>query len=166
MSVSSSVFNCMTRTTLKITIFLFITSLSFKAERSIAQEIYSKAYGHKGNPALIYVHGGPRGNSTLFEGTTAKKLADKGFYVIVYDRRGEGRSGDSTAKLTFDEAFLDLNNLMKQYGLLKVSLLGHSFGGIVSTLFARKYPEKIERLICWPDCSRNRNLTTIYLRQA
>lgn len=57
-----------------------------------AQQLYSKAYGDPKNPAIIYLHGGPRGNATLFEGTTANALAERGFYVIVYDRRGEGRS--------------------------------------------------------------------------
>ena len=131
----------------KIAVVLLITVLSLKTERSIAQQIYSKAYGQKENPAIIYVHGGPRGNSTLFEGTTATALAKKGYYVIVYDRRGEGRSADPNAKLTFEEAALDLNVLIKQYGLKKVSILGHSFGGIVSTLFTNDYPEKVERLI-------------------
>lgn len=131
----------------KIAVVLLITVLSLKTERSIAQQIYSKAYGQKENPAIIYVHGGPRGNSTLFEGTTATALVKKGYYVIVYDRRGEGRSADPNAKLTFEEAALDLNVLIKQYGLKKVSILGHSFGGIVSTLFTNDYPEKVERLI-------------------
>ena len=133
--------------TVFITLCASIAILWISAPVSIAQEIYSKAYGQKGDPAIIYLHGGPRGNATLFEGTTASALAKKGFYVIVYDRRGEGRSVDTAAKLTFDEAFLDLNNLIKQYDLTKVSLLGHSFGGIVSTLYTDKFPEKVERLI-------------------
>lgn len=112
-----------------------------------AQNLYSKAYGDRKNPPLIYIHGGPRGNSTLFEGTTAQRLADRGFFVIAYDRRGEGRSADASAKLNFDEAFDDLNQLIRQYGLKKVNLIGHSFGGIVSTLFTNQYPEKVERLI-------------------
>lgn len=141
------VFQYLSNLKFKIAFFLFITVLSLKTESSIAQQIYSKAYGQKGNPALIYVHGGPRGNSTLFEGTTAAALAKKGYYVIVYDRRGEGRSADPNAKLTFEEAALDLNGLIKQYGLKKVSILGHSFGGLVSTLFTNANPEKVERLI-------------------
>lgn len=147
MSSLPSVYNRITTIKLKITLFVFITLLSVNTQRSIAQQIYSKAYGQKENPALIYVHGGPRGNSTLFEGTTAAALAERGFYVIVYDRRGEGRSTDPNAKLTFDEASLDLNELIKLYGLTKVSILGHSFGGIVSTLFANSFPEKLDRLI-------------------
>jgi proline iminopeptidase len=93
------------------------------------------------------MHGGPRGNSTLFEATTANALAKKGFYVIVYDRRGEGRSIDTDAKINFDEAFSDLNKLIGEYDLAKVNLLGHSFGGIVSTLYTDRFPQKVERLI-------------------
>lgn len=112
-----------------------------------AQKIYSKAYGSKNNPAIIYVHGGPRGNATLFEGTTAQALADKGFYVIAYDRRGEGRSFDTTASFTFRESFHDLNNLLDEYQLEKVTIIGHSFGGIVATLYTESNPERVERLI-------------------
>ena len=84
------------------------------------QTIYSKAYGESENPVIIFIHGGPRGNSTLFEGTTAEKLAEKGFYVIAYDRRGEGRSIDTTANFTFQEAIDDLNNIYKKYDLIKL----------------------------------------------
>ena len=109
-------------------------------------ELYVKTYGNPAKPALLYIHGGPRGNSTLFEGTTAQTLADRGFYVIVYDRRGEGRSADSAASFTFDEAFTDLNALLSSLKLSKVNLLGHSFGGIVASLYSEKHPEKIQRL--------------------
>lgn len=109
-------------------------------------ELYVKTYGDPAKPALLYIHGGPRGNSTLFEGTTAQALADRGFYVIVYDRRGEGRSADSAASFTFDEAFTDLNALLNSLKLNKVNLLGHSFGGIVASLYSEKHPEKVQRL--------------------
>lgn len=118
--------------------------------KSISQsriEIYSKAYGNTKNPAIIFIHGGPRGNSTLFEGTTAQKLADKGFYVIVYDRRGEGRSIDSTATFTYHEANNDLNELYKTYNINKANIIAHSFGGLVGTLFTEQNPEKVESLI-------------------
>lgn len=95
----------------KIYLFLFyiLTSLTINAQTNT---IYSKSYGKSENPAIIFIHGGKRGNSTLFEGTTAEKLAEKGFYVIIYDRRrGEGRSIDTNATFTFQEAIDDLNNL-------------------------------------------------------
>lgn len=111
-----------------------------------AQNIYSKAYGNQKNPAVIFIHGGPSGNATLFEGTTAQNLADKGFYVIVYDRRGEGRSKDENATMTFKESFDDLNQIYSTYHLKKAHILAHSFGGIIGTLFTHQFPEKVKTL--------------------
>lgn len=129
------------------TFWLAVGLFCLPATASQAQpELYVKTYGNPAKPALLYIHGGPRGNSTLFEGTTAQALADRGFYVIVYDRRGEGRSADSAATFTFDEAFTDLNAILNSLKLHKVSLLGHSFGGIVASLYSEKHPEKIQRL--------------------
>lgn len=118
--------------------FLFI---SFNA-----QNIYSKAYGSPKNTPVIFIHGGPGENATLFEGTTAQTLADKGFYVIVYDRRGEGRSKDENASMTFKESFEDLNGIYKTYGITKANIIAHSFGGIIGTLFTRQFPEKVNSL--------------------
>jgi proline iminopeptidase len=112
-----------------------------------SQGLYYKAYGEKGRPVLVYIHGGPRGNATLFEGTTAEKLAQQGFYVVAYDRRGEGRSLDTGATFTFREAIDDLSRLIDQQQLGRVNLLAHSFGGIVATLFANQHPQKVEKLI-------------------
>lgn len=126
-----------------LAIFAFLISLLIHAQNNI----YSKSYGRSENPAIIFIHGGPRGNSTLFEGTTAQKLANEGFYVIVYDRRGEGRSIDTTATFTYQEANNDLNELYKKYNLTKANIIAHSFGGLVATLFAEQNPEKISSLI-------------------
>jgi proline iminopeptidase len=129
---------------MKKLLLAFIFTISIFAN---GQNLYIKTYGNKENKALIFIHGGPSGNSTLFEATTAQKLANKGFYVIVYDRRGEGRSADPDAKFTYKEAFQDLNFILKKYNLKKVTLIGHSFGGLVATLYTAKYPEKVNTLV-------------------
>jgi proline iminopeptidase len=123
--------------------FFLLTTLFLNGQNNI----YSKAFGKSKDKAIIFLHGGPSGNSTLFEYTTAKKLAKKGFYVIVYDRRGEGRSIDSLATFTYQEYFNDLNNIYKTYDIRKANIIGHSFGGLVATLFSEKYPQKVESLI-------------------
>ena len=112
-----------------------------------AQSLYSKAFGKKTDKPVIFIHGGPGGNSVQFEQTTAQKLADRGFYVIVYDRRGEGRSADENAKMTYNEAFEDLNALYKKYNLKTASLIGFSFGGLVTTLFSEKFPQRVTSII-------------------
>ncbi|KFF25551.1 alpha/beta hydrolase [Chryseobacterium vrystaatense] len=126
----------------QLLLFLFI--MIFGAVQ--AQNIYSKSYGNPKDPAVIFIHGGPSGNATLFEGTTAQKLADKGFYVIVYDRRGEGRSKDDQASMTFKESFEDLNQVYSTYRIKKANILAHSFGGIIGTLFTRQFPKKVSSL--------------------
>lgn len=122
-------------------LLFMIGSMFFKA-----QNLYSKAYGEPKNPPVIFIHGGPGGNATLFEGTTAQKLADKGFYVIVYDRRGEGRSKDENATMTFKESFEDLKGIYSAYNIKKANIIAHSFGGIIGTLFTAQFPEKVKSL--------------------
>lgn len=124
-----------------------LTALFLMLLPAYGQSLYIKTFGNKDNTPIIFIHGGPRGNSLLFEATTAQQLANRGFYVIVYDRRGEGRSTYANAKVTYQEAFDDLNVIYKTYGLKRANLIGFSFGGLVTTLFAEKYPEKIDAII-------------------
>jgi proline iminopeptidase len=112
-----------------------------------AQTLYTKSYGDSKASPIIFIHGGPSGNATLFESTTALNLSQKGYYVIVYDRRGEGRSIDTTAMFTYNEAFEDLNWIYKKYNLNSAVLLAHSFGGLVATLYTEKYPNKVKSLV-------------------
>jgi len=114
---------------------LITAALSIYLTTSIyAQTIYSKTYGHPNDEPLIYLHGGPGYNVIAFEVSTAQNLADAGFYVIVYDRRGEGRSKDDSAKFTVEELFADLNAIYDKFDVKKANLIGYSFGGILGTL--------------------------------
>ncbi|TDE11967.1 alpha/beta hydrolase [Dyadobacter psychrotolerans] len=112
-----------------------------------AQDLYVKTFGNKSDEPVLFLHGGPGYNSAVFEATTAKTLSEKGYYVIVYDRRGEGRSANvSPAEFTFSQTFDDINKILKGQNIKKVTLIGHSFGGIVATLFAEKHPGVVEKL--------------------
>ncbi len=123
---------------------LFLFSLTFCLS---AQELYVKSFGNKKDKPLLFLHGGPGYNCSTFEVTTAKKLSEKGFYVIVYDRRGEGRSTDTSAKFTFQQTFDDINSILSKQGIEKINLLGHSFGGVVATLYAEKYADKVNSIV-------------------
>jgi len=125
-----------------IIIFLLIAHFS-----PFAQSIYSRSFGNKKNPAAIFLHGGPGYNCVNFEATTAQRLADKGFYVIVYDRRGEGRSADPKASFNFKETNDDINQLYQQYGIQQAMLIAHSFGGLVATMYASQFPEKVKSIV-------------------
>lgn len=113
----------------------------------IAQNLEVQTFGDKKDKTVIFLHGGPGYNSVPFEQTTADELAENGFFVISYDRRGEGRNDNLKAEYTFNQTFEDLNQIYEKYELRKASLIGHSFGGIIATLFADKYPNKLNELI-------------------
>lgn len=112
-----------------------------------AQDIAIQTFGNPKEKALIFLHGGPGFHSLGFEKTTAENLASSGFFVISYDRRGEGRNDELKAAYTFEQTLEDLDGIYEKYQLEAATLIGHSFGGIVGTLFAEKYPDKIQSLI-------------------
>lgn len=126
---------------------LFIISLLLVNHYVLCQNIEVQTFGNKEGKPIIFLHGGPGYNSVSFEKSTAQELAKKGFYVISYDRRGEGRNKKLKSEFTFNQTFEDLNGIYKSYNLKKASLIGHSFGGVVATLFSEKYPNKVNSLI-------------------
>jgi proline iminopeptidase len=129
---------------------------------SLSQALYSRSFGDKKAHPVIFLHGGPGSSSVFFEATTAQLLADRGFYVIIYDRRGEGRSADGNAEMNFDEAFDDLKGIYKHYNLKKVSLLAFSFGGLVAAQFAQKHPDMVKSLtLCSALVSQQKSYDTI-----
>ena len=109
-------------------------------------KIHYRTFG-AGKPLLI-INGGPGMNSEGFEGM-ARKLAENQL-TIIYDQRGTGQSKlsplDSTT-VTMDLMVEDIESLRKQLNIDKWSILGHSFGGMVASLYATKYPEHIEKII-------------------
>src|SRR5262245_18657164 len=110
-------FLCKKPTSMKF-IFALILLTTSSIGSLAASPVYSNAYGKKSDPAVIFIHGGPGYNCYSFELSTAQKLADRGFYVIVYDQRGCGRSGkDSSAKFTREESSADLLSVFEKYEL-------------------------------------------------
>ncbi len=130
---------------MKKIILLFVLISTFQIVK--AQELYCSTFGNPNNDAVLFLHGGPGYNSANFENTTAKLLSENGFFVIVYDRRGEGRSIDLNAKFNFQETFEDINFILKKYNVKKINLIGHSFGGIIATLYTEKNPEKVNAFV-------------------
>jgi len=112
-----------------------------------AQNGYHHSYGnHTGSP-LVFLHGGPGISAIDFEILIAEELAAHGFFIVVYDRMGEGRSENDAAPFTFESAFQELNAILDHYGLEKAALLGHSFGGIIGSKFAERFPHRVSHLV-------------------
>lgn len=127
--------------------FLLLFCFLFCTNELFSQNLYVQTFGKSTDPALFFLHGGPGYNCASFEGTIAPRLANAGFYVVVYDRRGEGRSPDPNATYTLAQSLEDLRLLYKQLDLQQALLVGHSFGGFVATLFAAQYPQQVRGLV-------------------
>lgn len=126
---------------------VILCALAFAGESRAADSLYSRAFGDPKDPAVIFLHGGPGYNSASFEVTSAKRLADSGFYVIVWDQRGAGRSAKLKGTYTLDEVLGDVISIYDRYGIKKASLIGHSWGGTLGMMFSEKYPERVKKLI-------------------
>ncbi len=92
-----------------------------------------------------------------------EKLA-KGYKLIFYDQRAMGKSSADfdTSQMTMNSFVEDLEGIRKAFGLQKMNLIGHSWGGLVSMFYAIKYPSHLQSLILvntTPASSTLRNLS-------
>nr|WP_068887684.1 alpha/beta hydrolase [Pedobacter panaciterrae] len=76
-----------------------------------------------------------------------KALTSRGFRVIVPDQIGFGKSSKAFIHYSFHQMAKWNKELLDGLGIAKVSVLGHSMGGMLATRFALMYPEKTEKLL-------------------
>lgn len=87
--------------------------------------IYFKDWGR--GPVVTFSHGWPL-NADAWDGQM-HFLAQQGFRVIAHDRRGHGRSGQSSSGNDMNGYADDLATVIETLDLRDVTLVGHSTGG-------------------------------------
>jgi len=107
--------------------------------------IYYKAIGH-GDPLMI-VHGGPGASHDYFLPYLLPLI--KANRLIFIDERGSGRSQklEDPKGYTVENMVEDVETVRQSLGLGKISILGHSFGGVLAQAYALKYQENLTHLI-------------------
>jgi proline iminopeptidase len=105
-----------------------------------------------GNPApgqvLIAINGGPGLSSHYM--LNLDRLAGPEFAVVTYDQRGVSRSTSpppDASNYDLMKYVEDLAAVQKAIGVESVSLLGHSWGGLVALRYATVYPEKVGSIV-------------------
>jgi pimeloyl-ACP methyl ester carboxylesterase len=69
----------------------------------------------------------------------------KDFTIMLYHRAGYGSSIASKEPRTTKNIANDLNNLLEIIGIKeKVTMLGHSFGGLCALHYVMLYPERVD----------------------
>ncbi|WP_419700552.1 alpha/beta fold hydrolase [Mucilaginibacter sp. NFX135] len=76
-----------------------------------------------------------------------KTLTAKGYRVIVPDQIGFGKSSKAIIHYSFHQLARFNKNLLDTLGVQKVTILGHSMGGMLATRFTLMYPERVEKLL-------------------
>ena len=103
--------------------------------------LYYEVYG-SGEPLLL-VHG--NGASI---GSLSAQIAHfrKRYKVIAMDSRDQGRSGDSSDKLTYEKMTDDLAALLDHLKVGPVNVLGWSDGGIEALLLGIRHPGRVKKI--------------------
>ena len=104
----------------------------------------------RGNPVLLYIHGGP-GSPTMPESWTFQSPWEDFFTVVQWDQRGAGKTFASndpatiaptmTAPQMIADSEYVIGYLLERLQKKKLFVLGHSWGSYLGLEVARRHPE-------------------------
>jgi len=127
----------------------FFVALPLSAATFKADDGTSLHYDTLGKGRTVVMLSGGPGFSPTYMQNVAERLSQR-YQVVMFHQRGTGRS--SMEKITFETHALktlvaDLEALRRDLKVEKFTLLGHSFGGILSMLYASEHPDRLEALV-------------------
>jgi len=142
--------------------FLCFVNLSSASDKAKAEEgtkqingvaLYYKIIG-AGEPIVI-LHGGPGLDHSYFL-PQMEKLA-KNYKLIFFDQRASGRSSapKDSSGITLDHFIADIEGIRQAFGLEKMNLMAHSWGGLLAMRYALKHQEHLKSLILVGSVSAN-----------
>jgi pimeloyl-ACP methyl ester carboxylesterase len=76
-------------------------------------------------------------------------LRNQGFRVVVPDQIGFGRSSKPIIPYNFHDMALNSRRLLESLRIAKVSIVGHSMGGMLAARFAASFPDITERAVLY-----------------
>lgn len=125
--------------------------------------IYYVSFG-TGSP-LVIVHGGPGNDHTYFL-PWLLPLA-RTHRLIFIDERGSGRSQrlQDTSLYTVEAMVDDVEDVRVALNLGKISLLGHSYGGVLAQAYALKYQQNLSHLILNSTFPSTRQMNEVLARE-
>ena len=110
-------------------------------------KLFCRVFGNKKNTPIIVMHGGPGlGQSYLLPQMSE---IGKFSFAIFYDQRGTGKStsDDAWQSDPFKAYVRDVDQLRETFGFKKISLLAHSWGGMLASFYVLAYPEQVDKVI-------------------
>lgn len=119
-------------------------------------KLHAQAFGPVDSTLIICIHGGPGANFKYL--LNCISLANKGYRVVFYDQRGSGlserfsrewylRHGENAIEEVFYKDLKEIIKLYKRQASQKIVLLSQSWGSMLATGYAGKYPNDVQGLI-------------------
>lgn len=99
----------------------------------------------EGEPILV-LHGGPG----LFSDYLVPSFSNlTNYQLIFYDQRGSGKTDfpADTNSISIDNFVNDVETIRKSFKIEKLTIVGHSWGGLLALFYAKKYPDNLAKLI-------------------
>jgi pimeloyl-ACP methyl ester carboxylesterase len=124
-----------------------VKSFSFSAQGQPLRMAYMDVVPEKANgQTLLLLHG--KNFCGAYWEPTIRALVSKGYRAIVPDQIGFGKSSKPEHfQFSFQELATDTRGLLDHLHIDKVSVVGHSIGGMVATRFALMFSDRVERLV-------------------
>lgn len=101
---------------------------------------------HAGGEPPVVMLPGLTANAHSFDGLAAAGLSPR-FRTIALDLRGRGDSDKPATGYTLEDHAADVLALLDHLGIKQATVLGHSFGGLLTIYLAVKYPQRVARLV-------------------
>lgn len=109
--------------------------------------------GNIDNPVVLFLHGSASDATVWLNELNI--ISAQGYYSIALDLRGHGETRlmqqpKEHVRIDIDSHIYDVKETLKSLGIYpdrKVTIVTHSFGGIVAVNIADQYPDFVEKLI-------------------
>jgi pimeloyl-ACP methyl ester carboxylesterase len=101
--------------------------------------------GDANGRTVLLLHG--RNFPSSYWHSAIAALTGAGYRVIAPDQIGFGKSSKPSFDLHFDQLARNTRALLDELKVDKVSVIGHSMGGMLTVRFARMYPELVDQVV-------------------
>lgn len=115
-------------------------------ESKDASKIHYETFGDERSYPIILIH--PIGGNIAIWEHEIQFILKRGFRVIAYELRGHNKSSiGSKRDFTMYDLADDLHILFDDLNIKRCTLIGHSIGGAIASLYAKQYPHNVDAII-------------------
>ncbi len=124
-----------------------VSRFEFESQREHLHMAYLDVQPAKSNGRTVVLLHGKNFCAGTWE-TTLQSLSEAGYRVIAPDQIGFCKSSKPQRyQYSFQQLALNTHALLDKLGISKVTILGHSTGGMLATRYALLYPAQVEQLV-------------------